>query len=204
MNGATHIILVDGDVRRRAAISHYLANRQVHVEPFETVEEFDGRWPRQGLLLVHDAGDTIASLTSQLVRSGNWLPVVAYGENPVPRRIVEAILAGAIDYVAWPFVDEELSNTLAHAPDRAEHVGHAKLREAVARSRIERLTPREREVLSGVAGGLSNRAIAEQLAISPRTVEIHRANMLQKIGASHTSEAIRVAIEAALITEGNE
>lgn len=204
MNGATHIILVDGDVRRRAAISHYLANRQVHVEPFETVEEFDGRWPRQGLLLVHDEGDTIASLTSQLVRSGNWLPVVAYGENPVPRRIVEAILAGAIDYVAWPFVDEELSNTLAHAPDRAEHVGHAKLREAVARSRIERLTPREREVLSGVAGGLSNRAIAEQLAISPRTVEIHRANMLQKIGASHTSEAIRVAIEAALITEGNE
>lgn len=204
MNGATHIILVDGDVRRRAAISHYLANRQVHVEPFETVEEFDGRWPRQGLLLVHDEGDTIASLTGQLVRSGNWLPVVAYGENPVPRRIVEAILAGAIDYVAWPFVDEELSNTLAHAPDRAEHVGHAKLREAVARSRIERLTPREREVLSGVAGGLSNRAIAEQLAISPRTVEIHRANMLQKIGASHTSEAIRVAIEAALITEGNE
>jgi DNA-binding NarL/FixJ family response regulator len=76
------------------------------------------------------------------------------------------------------------------------------LREAVARSRIERLTPREREVLSGVAGGLSNRAIAEQLAISPRTVEIHRANMLQKIGANHTSEAIRVAIEAALITDG--
>jgi DNA-binding NarL/FixJ family response regulator len=64
------------------------------------------------------------------------------------------------------------------------------------------LTPREREVLSGVAGGLSNRAIAEQLAISPRTVEIHRANMLQKIGANHTSEAIRVAIEAALITDG--
>jgi two-component system, LuxR family, response regulator FixJ len=202
MNGAAQIMLVDGDVRRRAAISHYLAQRQVHVEPFETVSELDGRWPRQGLLLVHDEGETVALLTRQLVRSGHWLPVVAYGEDPAPRQIVEAILAGAIDYVAWPFIDEELSHTLTHAPDRAEHVGNAKLREAVARSRIERLTPREREVLSGVAGGLSNRAIAEQLAISPRTVEIHRANMLQKIGASHTSEAIRVAIEAALITDG--
>lgn len=202
MNGAAQIMLVDGDVRRRAAISHYLSQRQVHVEPFETVAELDGRWPRQGLLLVHDEGETVALLTRQLVRSGNWLPVVAYGEDPAPRQIVEAILAGAIDYVTWPFVDGELNHTLTHAPDRAEHVGHAKLREAVARSRIERLTPREREVLSGVAGGLSNRAIAEQLAISPRTVEIHRANMLQKIGANHTSEAIRVAIEAALITDG--
>ncbi len=73
------------------------------------------------------------------------------------------------------------------------------LREARARSRVQRLTRREREVLAGVAVGMSNRLIGEQLDISPRTVEIHRANMLTKIGAQHTSEAIRIAIEASLV-----
>jgi two-component system response regulator FixJ len=82
---------------------------------------------------------------------------------------------------------------------RAERLGGTKQREAVARSRIDRLTRREREVLHGVATGLSNRKIGESLAISPRTVEIHRANMLTKMGASHTSEAIRLAFEASLI-----
>jgi DNA-binding NarL/FixJ family response regulator len=85
------------------------------------------------------------------------------------------------------------------AEDRARSVAGSKLREAVARSRVERLTRREREVLAGVAGGLSNRLIGEKLNISPRTVEIHRANMLSKMGANHTSEAIRIAIEASLV-----
>lgn len=201
MIGAAHILLVDGELRRRAAISHYLSGRGVHVEPFETVDELDGHSARQGLVLVHDADGAIGLLAERLVRSGHWLPVIAFSEEPPARRIVEAILAGAIDYVVWPFDDAELGFTLEHAQHRADNLGHAKLREAVARSRIERLTPREREVLSGVAAGHSNRAIAEQLAISPRTVEIHRANMLHKIGASHTSEAIRVAIEASLANE---
>ncbi|MBW8753411.1 MAG: LuxR family transcriptional regulator [Sphingomonadales bacterium] len=201
MSGAKQIILVDGDVRRRAAISHDLSGRGIHVEPFETVAELGVHWPRQGLILIHDADGTIALLTEHLVRSGNWLPVVAFGEQPAPRRIVDAILGGAIDYVAWPFDEAELTHTLETAEDRAENIGHARLREAVARSRIERLTPREREVLTGVVAGQSNRTIAEQLSISPRTVEIHRANMLSKIGATHTSDAIRIAIEAALVGE---
>lgn len=201
MDSARHIILVDGDLRRRAAISHYLSGRGVHVEPFETVAELGGRWPRQGIIMINDNGSAIIQLTDQLVQSGNWLPVVAFGEKPAPRRIVEAVLGGAIDYLAWPFDDAELDHMLMTADDRAENVGHARLREAVARSRIERLTQREREVLVGMAAGHSNRSIAEQLAISPRTVEIHRAKMLTKIGAAHTSEAIRVAIEAALVRE---
>jgi FixJ family two-component response regulator len=198
MRGARHIILVDGDLKRRAAISHFLGSHGIHVEPFETVTELSGHRPRQGLILVNDGDGTIPALTSQLVQSGNWLPVVAFGEQPRPRQIVDAILGGAIDYLAWPFDDAELTQTLEYAEERAENVGNAKLREAMARSRIERLTPREREVLVGIAAGHSNRTIADNLAISPRTVEIHRANMLHKIGATHTSEAIRIAIEASL------
>jgi two-component system response regulator FixJ len=198
MGGANNIILVDGDVRRRASISHYLSGRGIHVEPFEAVAELEGHRPSQGLILIHDEEGAVSLVAAQLVRSGSWLPVVAFSDDPAPQRVVRAILAGAVDYMAWPFEDGEFTATLAQAQGRAESIGAARLREAVARSRIERLTRREREVLNGVAAGHSNRLIAEQLAISPRTVEIHRANMLHKIGATHTSEAIRVAIEASL------
>jgi len=91
-----------------------------------------------------------------------------------------------------------LKSALTDAKDRERLMSSTKLRESIARSRVDRLTRREREVLCGVANGLSNRKIGDLLAISPRTVEIHRANMLARLGAHHTSEAIRIAIEASM------
>jgi len=198
ING-TSLFLVDGDVRRRAAISHCLSGSTIHVEPFEDSSELITRWPKNGLLLVHDDGRSIANLLGQMGRLGQWLPVIGYAQEPSTRQVVSAVLEGAIDYIAWPFTGEEIAQVVDHAESKAEVFGSAKLREALARSRVDRLTKREREVLSGVAGGLSNRMIGEKLSISPRTVEIHRANMLTKMGANHTSEAIRIAIEAALV-----
>ena len=132
-------------------------------------------------------------------RLGQWLPVIGFAQDPSTRMVVSAVLEGAIDYISWPFTSEDIAKVVADAEAKAEVFGSAKLREALARSRVDRLTKREREVLTGVAGGMSNRMIGEKLAISPRTVEIHRANMLTKMGANHTSEAIRIAIEAALV-----
>jgi len=150
-------------------------------------------------LLVHDSGDAISVLLEYMRDSGEWLPIVAFAEHPETRRIVEAVLEGAVDYLVWPFDNKDLAQSMTAANERTKTAAGQRLREAVARSRIERLTKREREVLAGVAGGLSNRLIGEKLKISPRTVEIHRANMLNKIGASHSSEAIRIAIEASLV-----
>lgn len=197
-NSVNNIFLVDGDFRRRAAISHCLAGSPIHVEPFEDSAELTDRWPRGGLLLVHDDGRTISDLLSHMSRCGQWLPMIAFAESPATRRVVQAVLDGAIDYIAWPFTGDEISGVIAEAEAKAESFGSTKLREALARSRVDRLTRREREVLVGVAGGMSNRSIGEKLSISPRTVEIHRANMLTKMGANHTSEAIRIAIEAAI------
>ena len=199
MSRGTSLFLVDSDFRRRAAISHCLAGSGIHVEPFEDASELIGRWPRSGLLLVHDDGRSIHSLLSQMGRSGQWLPVIGFAQEPSTRMVVRAVLDGAIDYISWPFAGPEITNVVSEAEEKAETFGSAKLREALARSRVDRLTKREREVLAGVAGGLSNRMIGEKLAISPRTVEIHRANMLTKMGANHTSEAIRIAIEASLV-----
>ena len=193
-----NLFLVDGDLRRRAAISHCLAETPIHVEPFEDAQELVGHWPGDGLLLVHDDEHSVSNLLMHMADSGNWLPVIGYAENPSTRIMVQAVVDGAIDYIGWPFTSGEIGEVVAKAGARAKAFGTTKMREALARSRISRLTRRERQVLVGVAAGLSSRTIGEKLAISSRTVEIHRARMLSKMGANHTSEAIRIAIEAAL------
>lgn len=149
--------------------------------------------------MMHDDAGSIGELIEKMAADGEWYPIIAFCEEPAPRQIVQAVLDGAVDYVAWPISARELNDSLTRAIDKSEAAGNTKLREVMARSRLDRLTRREREVLDGVASGLSNRLIGEKLAISPRTVEIHRANMLNKLGANHTSEAIRIAIEAALV-----
>lgn len=194
-----NLALVDSDFRRRAAITHCLAGTGIHVEPFEDSEELIRRWPRDGLLLVHDSGQALQRIVDQMTDIGEWLPMVAFSEAPGTTRVVQAVLGGAIDYIEWPFGEAEVRQALIVAEEGRKVQGSARLREAMARSRIQKLTRREREVLAGVADGLSNRLIGERLAISPRTVEIHRSNMLHKMGANHTSEAIRIAIEASLV-----
>jgi FixJ family two-component response regulator len=199
MDRTNNLFVVDGDFRRRAAISHCLAGTAIHVEPFEDVPELISRWPRSGLLLVHDVKHSVSTLLASMSQSGHWLPVIGYAENPATHTVVQAVLEGAIDYISWPFTAEEISEVVSTADARAKTFGSTKLRESLARNRVDRLTKRERQVLAGVAEGLSNRLIGEKLSISPRTVEIHRANMLTKMGANHTSEAIRIAIEAEVV-----
>ena len=196
MNTGYSVVLVDSNFRRRAAISHCLAGTNIHVEPFESIEEMTRRWPHGSILLIGDEDDIVHDLFAAMTASGHWLPIVAYAPEPSIPRVVRAILAGALDYLDWPFAETEVRAAISLAEISNAGIGSVKLREAMARSRVQRLTRREREVLAGVADGLSNRRIGERLEISPRTVEIHRANMLNKMGASHTSEAIRIAIEA--------
>ncbi|HKT84592.1 MAG TPA: LuxR C-terminal-related transcriptional regulator [Novosphingobium sp.] len=198
MERISNLILIDSDIRRRAAISHALSNGRLHVEPFESVSELAAPWPRADVLLIQEEPGAVRKLIGKMAQQGACFPIVAFDEAPSSHQIVEAVLDGAIDYLTWPIPADELRAALERAVARSDKSGHGKLRELIARARIDRLTRRERQVLGGVASGLSNRLIGEQLAISPRTVEIHRANMLNKLGAHHTSDAIRIAIEAAL------
>ncbi|WP_292922004.1 carboxymuconolactone decarboxylase family protein, partial [Novosphingobium sp. SCN 63-17] len=148
MNNGTSLFLVDGDVRRRAAISHCLAGSTVHVEPFEDPSELIARWPKNGLLLVHDDGRSIGMLLAQMGRLGQWLPVIGFAQEPSTRQVVGAVLEGAIDYVSWPFTREEIIGVVEQAEAKAEVFGSAKLREALARSRVDRLTKRERSMIT--------------------------------------------------------
>ncbi|MGE3692732.1 MAG: response regulator transcription factor [Novosphingobium sp.] len=193
------LTLIDSDVRRRASVCHALAGSTLHVEPFEDISEVTAHWPSNGIIVTEDAHDNVARLIEHMTEYAAWLPVVAFAERPTTQRIVRAIMQGAVDYLEWPASAADIEAVAAEAEANTARIGSLRLREARARSRVKKLTRREREVLEGVAVGLSNRLIGEKLAISPRTVEIHRANMLNKMGAHHTSEAIRIAIEAALV-----
>lgn len=199
MEKRQNILLIDSDFRRRASVSHLLAGTEIHVEPFEDLDEMALRWPRGGVILACDEAALIHDLLGHMTAAGSWLPLIAYGAQPSTPRVVRAVLAGALDYLDWPFDERDVRQALAVVEHSEGLSGNVRLREAMARSRVQKLTRREREVLEGVADGLSNRLIGERLAISPRTVEIHRANMLTKMGANHTSEAIRIAIEASLV-----
>jgi two-component system, LuxR family, response regulator FixJ len=193
------LCLVDSDTRRRAAIVHGLSRSGIHVEPFDGVVELLEHSPREpDVIFAHDDGGDVTDLMDHLVSSGAWCPVVAYSESPEVRRVVQAVQNGVEDYLTWPFSADEVREAIETAVCRGHSTRHTRARENAARIRLERLTRREREVLARLANGLTNRGIAEQLQISPRTVEIHRANLLTKIHARHTSEAIRVAIEANL------
>jgi two-component system, LuxR family, response regulator FixJ len=193
------LYLIDSQTHRRAAVCHALARSEFYVEPYEGTAEIEAHWPRGGVILVEDDAGHIRELLEYMAEHNRWLPLIGFAEKPSPQRVARAVLDGALGYLAWPCTPAEIEEAVIEAEQNAELLGSFRLRQARARSQIKKLTRREQQVLSAITEGLSNREIGERLAISPRTVEIHRSNMLNKVGANHTSEAIRIAIEASLV-----
>ena len=136
-------------------------------------------------------------LIDRLRSEGCDLPVVVMtGHGDVPMA-VEAMKAGVTDFIEKPFADDVLLRAVRNALDReaAPSQDHG-LKEA--RSRLATLSPRERDVLAGVVAGKANKVIAYDLGISPRTVEIYRANLMTKTGARNMAELMRLALAAGL------
>jgi two-component system response regulator FixJ len=126
---------------------------------------------------------------------GIGLPVIvitAYADVPLA---VRAMKAGAIDLLEKPFDDEALLKAIRHALNRGPDAA-VDAEAAAARERITRLTGREKEVLSGILGGRSNKLIAHDLGTSVRTVEAHRAHLMAKMRAGNLSELVRLSLLA--------
>lgn len=189
---------VEHDTQTRAELAKTCMAIGHHCELYADFSELAAYPPRAGIIVVSNNvnnGDIEYAL-ERLANLGIWLPVVAMGHQPSPSMIVEAIKQGALDYLVLPLQPSRLAACLERIGKEAKQVSAARQRAIEARARISSLSGREREVLDALSDGGSNKQIARQLDISPRTVEIHRANMMAKLGARHSSDAIRLRLES--------
>lgn len=90
------LYLLDSDTHRRAAICHALAQADLYVEPYDSIDEIKIHWPRSGAILVEDVDDHIAHLLEFMAGRHQWLPLVAFSEQPSAQRVARAILGGAL------------------------------------------------------------------------------------------------------------
>ena len=194
------IHIVDGDMRSRAEQARTVFALGHHAEVYDALEELLKRPPDTGVLLVRQGAlePALSDLFDRLGEQGLWLPVVVCSAEPELERVVAAIKHGALDYLLLPLDHTRLARSLAIVEREAAAHGAARRRLNYARGRVEMLSKREREVLEWLAEGSSNKVIARELEISPRTVEIHRANMMGKMGARHAAEAVRLWLESGL------
>jgi two-component system response regulator FixJ len=136
------------------------------------------------------------ALQQELIRRGSRLPVIIVtGHGDIPLA-VQAMKAGAVDFLEKPFAREALLAAVTRALDRAAEpaVSHQSRQEIA--SRVAVLTEREREVFELVVAGKLSKEIAFELGTSPRTIEIHRARVMQKMQARTVQDLVRMAISA--------
>lgn len=200
MNSKAPLHFIDSCSRQRAEMARIGFAMGHHAEVYSDISDLSVHPPRDGIIVARDTPEEggVAVTLERLSRLGIWLPLIAVDAQPRPNKIVEAIKAGALDYLSLPLDPERFTRCLARVGQEAELFGAARRRMIEARDRISTLSGREREVLEWLARGSSNKAIARELEISPRTVEIHRANMMSKLGARHAAEAVRLRLEAKL------
>jgi two-component system, LuxR family, response regulator FixJ len=133
-------------------------------------------------------------LLEKLTEMGAMVPsIVITGHGDVPMAVA-AMKAGAIDFIEKPFEDEVLVDAIRRAASLLEPVVDIVDDVAVLRTRLDNLSDRERQVLAAVVAGLPNKTIAYDLKISPRTVEVHRANIMSKMQAKNLPELVRMTI----------
>ena len=127
---------------------------------------------------------------------GITMPVVVLTGHGDVSVAVQAMKAGAVDYLEKPFEKAAVLDAIERGFARLENAGAREIEESEAEVRLALLTPREREVLDGLAQGYPNKTIAFDLGISSRTVEVHRASLMSKLSAHSLSDVLRIAFAA--------
>jgi len=194
------VFLIDDDPGIRDSLSLLLSLKGVRTQPFANAESFietyRPEWNGCVLTDLRMPGMTGLELQSMLRERGVQVPVVvltAHGDVATART---ALKSGAFDFLEKPVDDTMLLDVLRNAlrADRERRL--AATTRSATDQRLERLTEREREILALIAAGHQNRDIAVQLGISPRTVEVHKARIMEKLECRSLAELIRVNLAA--------
>ena len=153
------------------------------------------RRPDVALINVHIGNDSGLDVLRQIKAMRHGVPVFMLEDRPEVDFAVEAMKAGAADVVAKPINTERLVRAVTDALRRNVHVGVPSAgRRPVEVRGFAQLTPREREVLELITNGQSNKEAGRELGISPRTIEVHRARVMEKLGARNTADLMRIVL----------
>lgn len=200
MPGEAVVHVIDDDEAVRDSLSFLLRTANIAVQPHESAAAFVSLLPAvaSGCIVtdIRMPGLSGLDLLRRLNDDAVRLPVIVItGHGDVPLA-VEAMKLGAVDFLEKPFDDESLLAAVRAALDRHGDQDQREAREAEFRERLGLLSARERQVLDGLIAGQANKAIAYDLGISARTIEVYRANVMTKMKAGSLSELVRMTLIA--------
>ncbi|MEY9359340.1 two-component system response regulator FixJ [Bradyrhizobium yuanmingense] len=200
-----NVYVIDDDAAMRDSLNFLLDSAGFAVTLFDDALAFLEALPGLGFgCVVSDVRmpglDGIELLKRMKAQQSPFPIVIMTGHGDVPLA-VEAMKLGAVDFLEKPFDDDRLTAMIESALRQAEP---AAKNEAVTHdiaARVASLSPRERQVMEGLVAGLSNKLIAREYDISPRTIEVYRANVMTKMQASSLSELVRLAMRAGMLND---
>src|SRR6202023_1190675 len=199
------VVVCNEDEAVRDSLDFLLGAADFHVTLFESAHNFlDALSGVDFGCVVSDVrmpGIDGIELLKRLKANRSGLPVVIMtGHGDVPLA-VEAMKLGAVDFLEKPFEDDRLIGMIDVALRQAEPGLATEAITLEIASRIATLSPRERQVMEGLIAGLSNKLIAKEYDISPRTIEVYRANVMTKMQANNLSELVRLAMRAGMLND---
>lgn len=197
------IFVVDDDDSVRRSLCRLLRSAGLTVEAFETADAFAQRKPHAGpsclLLDLKMPGMTGIELQERLLAAEREIPIIFItGHADVPTS-VQAMKRGAVDFLTKPFDDHDLLDTVRIALEKDRRQQAEKARHDSIRRRVDRLTRRERQVLTGVLRGMLNKQIGFELGISEKTVKVHRAHVMEKMGVPSVAELVHLAEQVGIM-----
>ena len=205
MSQGNNVYVIDDDPAMRDSLDFLLGSAGFSVRVFDTAQVFlDELATLEPGCVVTDVrmpGIDGMELLRRVNSGARKLPVIVMtGHGDVPLA-VEAMKLGALDFLEKPFEDDRLIGMIEAALQQSPDHAKSDAVSADIASRIASLSQRERQVMNGLVAGLSNKLIAREHNISPRTIEVYRANVMTKMQAHNLSELIRLALRAGILSD---
>jgi two-component system, LuxR family, response regulator FixJ len=192
--------IVDDDEALRDSLSALLTAHGHESRSYSSAREFLHASPdkQNGCMLIDVNMPAMngIELLEELGRIDCRLPCIMMTGQGQVSTAVRAMKAGAIDFIEKPFESKQLLECIGRAAKKISLATADGRKAAEAAARVSALTPRERDVLLHLMRGQPNKIIAHELGISPRTVEVHRARLIEKLSANNVADAVRTAVEA--------
>ena len=199
------VYVVDDDPAMRESLEFLLDAAGFSVTTFDSASDFLQQLPRLTFgCIVSDIrmpGIDGMELLRDVKAGRAEMPIIIMtGHGDIPLA-VEAIKLGALDFLEKPFEDERMIGAIRTALERGKAAAKDEVVASDVAARIASLSQRERQVMDGIVAGLSNKQMARDYDISPRTIEVYRANVMTKMQARNLSELVRTALRAGLLKD---